>query len=317
MLSRKQAVLQKISDGALMCATVLFCGPCLACLLCCGHRNRRAPRFTRLPYPPPLPTRRIDIHGKEIKPQPRSCHLLSLPTELRQLIFELVLGHRIVALRLVPNKSRSRLQVHAAFYRVVKGLPPSHPEFTQHPDDKIPVAFLRVCRQVYLEGTESMHRSNTYYSDFYDFQNIILGGLGLHCLTHIRRVHMAVDYSHRDGERWYAVCQLLRQAGLEHLALEFANADLYYDPSASDSLNEDWCSSLLEIRGLRTLDIRFHSQLPSGHSVMVEACNQLRVLMVGPGADERYHAFLEEKRLKEQEAQAASEAKSSTGTGPQ
>ncbi|KAJ7235571.1 hypothetical protein C8J57DRAFT_142370 [Mycena rebaudengoi] len=325
MPSRTKAVLREISDGALLCATVLFCGPCLAYLFCCT--NPIAPRVarnppTRMPYPTPLPTRRIDIRRKEIKPQPRSCHLLNLPAELRQLVFELALGHRVVALTLVPNKSRSRLRVHAAFHREITGLPPYPPGlFTQHPDDKIPVTFLRVCRQVYLEGTESMHRSNTYYSDFYDFQWIVLGGLGLHCLPHIRRVRMTVnrrgvDHSYPDSECWYSVCQLLKQAGIEHLTLKFAYAYPYYDPFAYNSLDEDWCSSLLEVRGLRTLDIGFECEIPSGYSV-VEVCDQFRALMIGPEADERYHAFLDGKRLKEQEAQAVSEAKSSTGAGPQ
>ncbi|KAJ7235568.1 hypothetical protein C8J57DRAFT_142352 [Mycena rebaudengoi] len=327
MSSRTKAVLREISDGALLCATVLYmvCGPCLAYLFCCT--NPRAPRvarnpLTRIPYPRPLPTRRIDIRRKEMKPQPRSCHLLNLPAELRQLIFELVLSHRIVALVLVVKESSSRLQVHATFHRVIAGLPSydSLGPLIQYPDDKIPIAFLRVCRQVYLEGTESMHRSNTYYSDFDDFKWIVLGGLGLYCLPHIRRVRMSVDRrglycSQTEGERWHSVCQLLKQAGIEHLTLEFACVDIYYDPSAYNFLNE-CCSGLLEIRGLRTLDITVKYEILSDYPA-VEARDRLRALMVGPGADERYHAFLEGKRLKEQEAQAASEAKSSTGVGPQ
>ncbi|KAJ7262106.1 hypothetical protein C8J57DRAFT_1633718 [Mycena rebaudengoi] len=299
MFSRTQAVLRKIGHDALTCAMMLFWCPFLVCLFC--FVNPRAPQAfpLRVRYPRPLSTRRIDIHGKEIKPQPRSCHLLSLPTQLRQLIFELVLGHRIVALGLVRNESSSRLHVHATFHRVIAGLPsydvPGH--INQHPDDKIPIAFLRVCRQVYLEGTESMHRSNTYYSDYYDFQWIILGGLGLHCLPHIRRVHIDVN-RFPDDERWYSVYQLLKQAGIEHLTLEFTYAEVYYDPSAYNSLNEDLCSYLLEIRGLRTLDITVKYGIPSGDPA-VEARDRLRALMTGPGADERYHAFLEGKRLNE------------------
>ncbi|KAJ7262107.1 hypothetical protein C8J57DRAFT_1719660 [Mycena rebaudengoi] len=317
MPSRTKVVLRKRADDALSCAMMLFCCPFLMCLFC--FVNPRAPRRITLRDPRPLPTRRIDIRRKKMKPQPRSCHLLSLPTELRQLIFELVLGHRIVALALTDfySYSRRRLQVHATFHRVIAELPsydlPGLP--AQHPDDKIPIAFLRVCRQVYLEGTESMHRSNTYYSDYYTFQCFILSGLGLHCLPHIRRVRLELN-RRRDGERWYSVCQLLKQAGIEHLMLEFTYADVYYDPSAYNSLNEDLCSCLLEIRGLRTLDITVKYKSPN-RDLAVEARDRLRGLMVGPGADERYHVFLEGKRLKEQEAQAASQAKSSTGTGSQ
>ncbi|KAJ6622292.1 hypothetical protein B0H10DRAFT_1944688 [Mycena sp. CBHHK59/15] len=279
---------------------LLLCVPCILCLLCLGGKRGCVRKRPRLPDPRPLPTHRIDIRQNKITAQTRSCHLLNLPAELRQLIFEMALGRRVVKLKLVPNKQYNRLAIKTTCHR--PSAAPGIPNDFHDPADKIPVALLLSCRQVYLEGLPLMHQRNTFYFDVEDFQAAVLCGLGLYCLPDIRSVHL---YHSWHYARWDAACCLLKKTGLDRLTLEFEIVEwTALDPSIY-TVDNDWCRSLLGIRGLRTLDLFFRSGNPSEHPMHRETVQkQFRELMIGPGADERYSAFLAGQRLREQKKAA-------------
>ncbi|KAJ7262043.1 hypothetical protein C8J57DRAFT_1336055, partial [Mycena rebaudengoi] len=282
------SALKKATKTAGGCLALLLCGPCFLCLKLLGFRWKKPNKCgwveeIPLPDPDPLPTDRIDIGQTKITPQAEACHLLSLPLELRQLIFETALGLRVLSLWLDadPAYDYQRLLV-----RVKR-------------DSVLPVALLRTCRQVYLEALPILHQRNTFRLDTESAPGIILGGLGLYSLPNIRSVE--VEFYDGGGDtRFSAACRLLEAAGLESVTLLF-------------------CRSLLRIRGLRRLVLLCDYPNPAGgveqeadefaftrrkwilqdeekvRKAMVELC----ALMIGPEADARYSAFLEAQKLRE------------------
>ncbi|KAJ7262059.1 hypothetical protein C8J57DRAFT_1336082 [Mycena rebaudengoi] len=310
----RKRTLKKAATTAGWWLARLLCAPCIFYL-----RRRDATRgrcggvFEAIPLadPHPLPTDRIDIHLRQskIKAQPENCLLLSLPPELRQLIFETALGRRVLAMDLFPDWEEGRYAV---------GVDSANRD--------LPVALLRTCRQVYTEALPVMHQRNTFQFDLWSFRAVVLGGLGLYSLSNIRSVRVRVDYG--GEEQWRAMCRLLEGAGLADLTLDFQ-----YRPGdiILEDMNSEWWRSLLRIRGLRTFVLRWEYPPPGGVVVpdadpagsardrlherrlralarifgdevkVARAMEELHALMVGPDADERYRSFLEARSGREEE----------------
>ncbi|KAJ7262048.1 hypothetical protein C8J57DRAFT_1336063 [Mycena rebaudengoi] len=300
------SALKKGTKIAGVCLALLLCGPCFLCLKLLGFRWKKPNKCgwveeIPLPDPDPLPIDRIDIGQTKITPQAEACHLLSLPLELRQLIFETALGLRVLSLWLDadPAYDYQRLLV-----RVKR-------------DSVLPVALLRTCRQVYLEALPILHQRNTFRFDTESAPGIILGGLGLYSLPNIRSVEVEF-YDGAGDTRFTAACRLLEAAGLESVTLLFVPPPFLNDRDFG--MESGWCRSLLRIRGLRRLVLLCDYPNPAGgveqeadefaftrrkwilqdeekvRKAMVELC----ALMIGPEADARYSAFLEAQKLREQ-----------------
>ncbi|KAJ7262026.1 hypothetical protein C8J57DRAFT_1719610 [Mycena rebaudengoi] len=307
-MDARSTTTKRILDNAALCLFVLVFGvPVILGVLCCGvsvapcgngrrhHTAARPPPPPRPRDPPPLPTRRIDIRQKRVATQARKCYILNLPAELRQLIFEMVLGRRLVEIELVPNKQKNRFKIRAICHQFEAHRSAKSPNYSDNPSGTLPVALLRTCRQIYLEGLPRMHQSNTFYFTLGDFAPAILGGLGLYCLPDIRMIHICLGFHYEDDLLWDNTCRLLGKARLDSLILEFHRVDEKIVNTSSR-----WCRSLLRIRGLRSLSLVFRCNVIGGHP-MQKAQKELSQLMIGPGADERYSAFLERHGLREDE----------------
>ncbi|KAJ7308549.1 hypothetical protein DFH08DRAFT_900200 [Mycena albidolilacea] len=271
-----------------------LCSPYLALL---NRRRWRLKRPTRRrsthmkgPYLTPLPTDRIDIlnQSRPMVAQPSTCRLLRLPPELRELIFEIAVGNRLVHIKRVPVGYDGR-SIYASFY--VRPEKPDTPNSLRmlDPADDIPVALLLVCRAVYVEVFPIILRQNTFFFCLRDFPHIIQCGLGQYCLTELRSIHLGKD--DWSSPSWDVAFKILHRMRLDSLALEFdANAAAYLTPVSFANEN---CRRLLAIRHLRNLDIFFLE--PHPHAVHPESdqiTKAFRDLMIGPEADEKYEAFL-------------------------
>ncbi|KAJ7114127.1 hypothetical protein C8R44DRAFT_984662 [Mycena epipterygia] len=299
------AILQMPSANAILRAAehaglyllLVLCSPCLCLRFVTRRRGWRGCGGVMepivLPYPSPLSTIRIDI-GRDQPPieQPRTCHLLHLPAELRDLILEMAVGNRLVHLDMVPNQEIDALIMQSTCYA------PSEEPDTPNPlliaADKIPVALLLSCRQVYLEALPIMHQRNTFYFYLKDFQSTIQCSLGEYCLPNIR-LH---DRGVQTIMPWEHAFLTLQQMRLTALTLEFSRG-LHWTKLQPNIFSVDnachWCRSLLAIRGLRNLDIfsRYRNPYGPGHPMYRETVIQtLHELMIGLEADEKYKALL-------------------------
>ncbi|KAJ7114102.1 hypothetical protein C8R44DRAFT_740944 [Mycena epipterygia] len=249
-----------------------------------------------LPYPSPLSTDRIDI-GRDQPPseQPPTCHLLHLPAELRDLILEMAVGNRLVHLHMVPNQGIDALVMQSTCYAPSEE--PDTPNALLFTAEKIPVALLLSCRQVYLEALPIIHQRNIFYFYLEDFQPTIQCSLGEYCLPNIRSVYL--HHSYREGRqtrRWDPVFLTLQQMHLTALTVEFEILEWTELHPNSFSVDNAWCRGLLAIRDLRTLDIFFRYGNPADNPMHRETIIQtLRELMIGPDADEKYGALLAER----------------------
>ncbi|KAJ7131387.1 hypothetical protein C8R44DRAFT_850126 [Mycena epipterygia] len=85
----------------------IFCEPCMALFMGVQAFRRRKPTHPTnlyiLPSPPSLPKDRIDIRQRPLAEQPLSCLMFRLPLELRQCIYEAVLGGNVIKLKLIRD----------------------------------------------------------------------------------------------------------------------------------------------------------------------------------------------------------------------
>ncbi|KAJ7036540.1 hypothetical protein C8F04DRAFT_472319 [Mycena alexandri] len=245
-----------------------------------------------LPYPSPLPTKRIDIGQRRAIEQPASCRLLHLPVELRRIIFEFAVGNRLVRMEMVPNERLDALMIQTTCYR-----PSDVPDVRNNllaPADRIPIALLFVCRSVYREVLPIIHQRNTFYFDVEDFQPALQAALGQYCLKDIRSLYLYHSYPNRPlMRRWDSAFATLQQLHLETLNLEFEILEWTEVHPHTFSVDNAWCRGLLAIRKLRSLSIFFRNGNPADCPRHREAVTQtLHDLMIGPGADERYNDLL-------------------------
>ncbi|KAJ7348801.1 hypothetical protein DFH08DRAFT_997961 [Mycena albidolilacea] len=125
----------------------------------CVPRTR--PRQCRSP-PQTLPQTRLDIRQLAIAGKPQACQFFGFPLELRQCIYDKVLGGRVVHLELAPSPGARTTVVGATFYQSVDH-PNYDPQRLDIPAESVPTAVLFCCRQMYLESQPILYQRNTFY----------------------------------------------------------------------------------------------------------------------------------------------------------
>ncbi|KAJ6567110.1 hypothetical protein B0H19DRAFT_1139480 [Mycena capillaripes] len=317
-VSMPPSVCAAIAEGVeifLTYAFIVLCLPCLLGLVCvnggggkCGTQranrhayNKRVKPPQIPPIPPPLPTIRIDIRRLPVAEQPESCHLLKLPRELRDCIYEQVLGGRLISLQLVGSQYQAYCVVRSQCY--LPGDDLSHgPTRGILPAKRISTTLLRSCRQVYTEALRILHQRNTFHFWASQMEEVVRCGLGYYCLPDIHSIYIF----HDELPPFHArprkiVCALLQQMNLTRVAFEFAAepelAELDPYCAVRDST---WGVCVLGLRDLRRLELWFNDgpgdrpEHPVDRKVLLK---RLKQLMMGPGADERYRVFLEEHKF--------------------
>ncbi|KAJ7161787.1 hypothetical protein C8R43DRAFT_991481 [Mycena crocata] len=303
----------KIVEEVLLAALVIFCMPCWIYYM--ASANPRRPRFRKKVKPPrprPLPKKRIDIHGRRPVEQPQTCHLFRLPPELRQHIYERTLGGYMVKLRYISADAGRRYvgssccmladfpgekEVFRLFYDPPYIRDTSATVFSQ----KVPVALLRTCRQIYQEARPILHQRNTFHFMLQEFPALLFAGLGKYTLPDLRRIHLIdVPDSYRDAPSWEVACPLLRNMRLDHLTC--VHLDMDHLPGLDDPFSREF----LTIRNLRSFDILWadpswldplhpHQDTVPALEARENIKQAFRELMIGPDADARYQAHLREE----------------------
>ncbi|KAF7313333.1 hypothetical protein HMN09_00488800 [Mycena chlorophos] len=251
----------------------------------------------------PIPTQRLDMTATAPATAPECCYLLQLPTELRLVIFDVLLANHTI--QVWPSETE------------LCGVEPA--VFAPDPNKprrllRVPylgVAVLETCRQLYLEGLPVFHQRNIFQFDIRHFAKLFPCAPGLHCVGTVR--HVSLLYSRwADSELWTLTFDLLRMMQLETLSIISGISYNVRPLVESFALNKRWGRQLLAIRGLRALDITLSEVWLQSHSSRVkqvdsdgrevdgllplkQLVDEYRTLMVGPKADERYLAFLAEQ----------------------
>ncbi|KAJ7765670.1 glycoside hydrolase superfamily [Mycena metata] len=223
---------------------------------------------------PALPTTRIDIRQLPMVDQPDNCHLLQLPLELRERIYEHILG-RLINFELLPGDfpgmsasirtswcylpvdDLDRIPIHTMFRAESAALSPQ---------------FLLSCRQAYIEALPILHQRNTFRFPADYLATVVSGALGSYCLPDIRSVYLqSLYYSHDHGDPSNTVVTLLQQMNVSRLAFDF---QFFPIPEPQSP----WGRTVLEFRNLRRLEMWGDNQ---------DVVSKFQQLMIGPGADEK------------------------------
>ncbi|KAF7313379.1 hypothetical protein HMN09_00493600 [Mycena chlorophos] len=280
-----------------------LCGPCILCQSV--RRTRRHGCVVKplpLVYPPPLPTKRVDISKTPPATPAEDCHILNLPQELRLMILENVLAGRILQLRPIPIGSSTKpCRIGAGGYTK----DPSDSDASLARVRHLGIDVVHTCRHLYLEGLPILHRKNTYAFDISDFPRLFLGGLGMYCISDIRHLSLSLQlddiHDEKDSER---VVELLHMMRLETLQLNFELLFRFDEVLNFLSLDGAWAPRILAIRGLRAFKVKFPErpkalehdpweteQRQLATQLVAEYC----ALMVGPQSQEKYLAFLKDR----------------------
>ncbi|KAJ7303766.1 hypothetical protein DFH08DRAFT_903459 [Mycena albidolilacea] len=278
--------------------SVILCCPCLCAIFVCGGVGGKCGGkhvLPTLPDPLPFPTPRIDIQHLPVKEQPQSCYLLSkLPLELRQCIFEQVLGGRLIDLLVVDAASKGWRMVWSRCYVLVDNL--AHARTRNIPPataDQLSPALLRSCRQIYAEALPILHQRNTFSFCASHLEMLVRYGLGEYCLPDIRSVYV-YELRPSSASGWKDVFVVLHRMGLERVAFE-----LKAEPEMEEldpRIEYSWARRVLKLRNLRRLELWLYY----GAGEDPELVERLRGLMIGPGADGRYQMFPEQCRIEAQ-----------------
>ncbi|KAJ7153104.1 hypothetical protein C8R43DRAFT_453336 [Mycena crocata] len=296
MTFKTKLVLTKAVGFVAYCLVMAVCFPCLLCFRLCFCRGGCVKHFVPPVMPPPLPTRRLDIKGRPRAEQPESCSFLQLPLEIRHCIYEHALGGRLICLALRGSQHhRHHVVTSTCFDEQDK-----RPSQQKTPVDGVSISLLRSCRQVYEEAIPILHQHNTFHFCVCWFDSVLLGGLGQYCLPDIRRMHLYHSYTYYGSEPpWAAVFVLLHQMRLQRLTFEFHDAwegqTDFTPPSAEALLDTEWGRGVLAIRNLSELDITFDEESPVPQEYKADVEPELRRLMLGRNADDRYRIFLQER----------------------
>ncbi|KAJ7819060.1 hypothetical protein B0H14DRAFT_2837557 [Mycena olivaceomarginata] len=210
-------------------------------------------------YPLPLPSTRLPIYERPLPQQQTDCPFLHLPPELRQCIYDEVLGGRFIAVGLVASRTLGHCIVHSAYYELPS---PDEPVSLRGllRTDSINTTLLLSCRQVYLEALPTIHRYNTFGIHVCQLETVIASGWGAHCLPDICSLHLYHDYRSTPAPPWSAVFQLLRQMRLNKLVFEFAFQLLEWSELSPqrDVFNTAWGRGVLSMKGLGLRTFRLY-----------------------------------------------------------
>ncbi|KAJ7656663.1 hypothetical protein B0H17DRAFT_1146099 [Mycena rosella] len=269
------------------------------CLCNVSQRRPRPRQYTPSPGPA-RPKQYIEIPGTPQAEQPPNCHLLKLPLELRQRIYELALGGRVIGLKRVrsapkPATAVSDVSSESSDYVVQS----TCYEISDSPNgssnifgvtEGIPTALLLSCRQVYFEALPILHRCNTFHAQVGEFEEVLLAALGRHYLPDIRNIYLCYSYSTLNSVRpqWTAVFALLRQMRLQSLTFEFQDRleGTELDPAGA-VLDSPWARGVLGIRNLRRFELFFKNGASSEYSqYRINLAERLREVVVQPRAKE-------------------------------
>ncbi|KAJ7819067.1 hypothetical protein B0H14DRAFT_2837573 [Mycena olivaceomarginata] len=311
MASGFRSLTATIVAGLADCAVIILCLPCYLALrrrqrASCVPRTR--PRQRRSP-PQTLPKTRLDIRQLAIAGKPQACQFFGLPLELRQCIYDEVLGGRVVHLELAPSPGARTTVVGATFYQPVDH-PIYDPQRLDIPAESVSTAVLFCCRQMYLESQPILYQRNTFYVSVTELEMVVLIGLGSFCLQDIRSLYLYHSYRTTPYvPPWSIVFPLLQQMHLTHLVFEF---EIYrwtrwtqYNPRV-DVLNDTWARSVLGIRtlsqfGLFLKDLNLQDVYRPNIVHSPDVTEEFRKLMIGSRAEESYRDYLEkwdETRIK-------------------
>ncbi|KAJ6522276.1 hypothetical protein B0H19DRAFT_1386707 [Mycena capillaripes] len=289
---------------------ITLCSHCLLCFLCAGggigkcgtnrvrRRQGRAPKTPRAPYHRPLPTTRIDIRQLPIADQPQSRHLLKLPLELWESIYEHALGGRLITIRIAGSQHKKSCVVRSQFYLPeddlahdpAKGIPPA---------ERICTTLLLSCRQVYSEALPILHGHNTFHFWTNELETIIRCGLGYYALPHIRSVY-TFHYDDMFQCPSTYLFAILRQMSLDRVAFEFLRRPEFTEPDIySAALYSPWGRGVIGLRTLRRFELWFSCGREGSLTDLVDEkdlVERLQQLMMA-GADERYRLLAQEGAL--------------------
>ncbi|KAF7375274.1 hypothetical protein MSAN_00414200 [Mycena sanguinolenta] len=276
------------------------------------RHGRVAPRPTTPPSPPrvnmtPLPMSRIDIHDKPLAEQPQSCLLLDLPLELRECIYDAALCGRWI--RIKAEEKQNRLVSRWSWFDPFGNAEDideagDTDSLKSDPTAEIPISLLLTCRQVHIEALPILYQRTTFCFPALNFDSLFDASLGRYSLLNIRRLSIYVPYMYGgsydfdDQSTWPTVFPLIhKMPHLESLALDFGKTIFTASGFFADSevkMHTVWAHAVLSIRGLRhfRLSIKFVEGVSPEREREIE--QRFQRLMVGPGADERYQAFLED-----------------------
>ncbi|KAJ6578126.1 hypothetical protein B0H19DRAFT_1062663 [Mycena capillaripes] len=240
------------------------------------------------PYPPSLPTNRIEIRQLPVADQPQSCHLLKLPLEVREYIYEHAPGGRSITIQIIGSQYKQFGVIESDFYL---------------PDDDLaygPIKGILPAERLITSLLLSCRGRNTFYIWATNLEAVVRCGLGYYCLPDIRSVYIYHSNMSRCFS-WEDVFAILHQMSLERVAFNFAAEPEFTAPDIYRALLDGaWGRGVLGLRTLRRFELWFSPNegmgSPEDLTCKKELVEKLQWLMMA-GADERYRLLLEEHEL--------------------
>ena len=214
--------------------------------------------------PSPLPSTRLNISQSALLPQcpeGQASSLLSLPLELRRLIYDLAVGGHILTLQQVGKKISIPPTVTAPY----QGIPADHfirPIVTREDRTFFPaLPLLLTCRQIYCEAIGTLYGNNTFRL----YSPLILVYLNDLCLRpqHLQAIrHLTFEWVymtdpmhfHGDSQKPYDWSTWER---FWHIIAHSMNLDSlvaqidYLEPNPAANVEGDWVKPILEVKGIR------------------------------------------------------------------
>ena len=207
--------------------------------------------------------------------------LTKLPPEIRYLIWQYVLGGKVIRLRLEPGKilhfqdyfesgipiskinsshlSQSHLNIYYG-YRLLEGVDLANNRY------EIPAALLRVCRLIHLEASHILYRQNIFFMESDVFLHIFRGHQVSHkSFTGIRHLRLFLDCpailrpraAHElpsTWERlWAAVAELQLASLGAHIAYSYDHT--FYPDMLARGIEAPAVLPLLDIRGIDVVQL--------------------------------------------------------------
>lgn len=241
-------------------------------------RRHEAERIAVLQQrPPALPTWRKNLShtSLEIHPQPRCRLFTTIPLEIRQLVFELVLGGNVLHLthidkRIVHHRypiPENTPDNEGRLREIAISTPPE--ALKRMADDKFSctsLSLLHTCHVIYVEAIEILYRANIFSMSsplvlpyLHDYT---LRYQHLNQIQHLQLHWMYLPdpekqsgriYEPRDFQTWERFWGLVANLRLKTLGVWL---DYYGEGYEHDN---DWVRPMLGLRGLERVEVRVQS----------------------------------------------------------